>query len=314
VPPRPGEALRVSTGAHVPAGAEAVVPVEQTEPAGDGAIVVTAPVAPGQHVRHPGEDVAAGALVLRAGTPIGPAELGAAVVAGRGALRCTRPPRVALLATGDELVAPGEPLRPGQLHESNSTVLAALATRAGARVVARGRVQDTLAATERALAGALEVADVVVVTGGVSVGPHDHVKPALAALGVHEGFWRVRLRPGGPTWFGTRGGQLVFGLPGNPVSTTVTFLLFARPALIALQGADPAPARTTARLAAPHRPHPERDEAVRVTLDPDGTARTTGPQGSHIVTSMLGADGLAIVPAGADELPAGTPVAVELLR
>jgi molybdopterin molybdotransferase len=317
-PPAPGEALPVSTGALVPPGTEAVVPVEQTEPDGPGQIRLTAGVHPGQHVRRAGEDVGRGARVLAAGTALGPAELGVAVVAGRGEVLCAPRPRVALVSTGDELVAAGAPLAPGQLHDSNSVVLAALAARAGARVVARGRAHDTLAATERALAGALEVADVVVVSGGVSVGPHDHVKPALAALGVEEVFWRVRLRPGGPIWFGVRddpgGRRLVFGLPGNPVSSTVTFTLFARPALLALQGADPAPVRTTARLAVALPRRADRDEAVRVALDPAaGTATPTGPQGSHVTTSMLGADGLAIVPAGPGELAAGAPVAVELL-
>jgi molybdopterin molybdotransferase len=318
-PPGPEEALRVSTGALVPRGTEAVVPVEQTEPDGAGHVRLTAPVAAGQHLRRAGEDMTRGAAVLAPGTPLGPAELGVAVVAGRGAVRCARRPRVALVSTGDELVAAGEPLAPGRLHDSNSVVLAALAARAGGRVVARGRAHDTLAATERALAGALDVADVVVVSGGVSVGPHDHVKPALAALGVDEVFWRVRLRPGGPIWFGVRdapsGRRLVFGLPGNPVSSTVTFVLFARPALLALQRADPTPTRTTARLATALPRRPDRDEAVRVALDPaTGTATPTGPQGSHVTTSLLGADGLALVTAGPGEAAAGTPVTVELLR
>jgi len=314
-PPGPHAALRISTGAHVPPGTEAVVPVEQTEPAGDGAIRVTAAVAPGQHVRRAGEDTAAGATVLAAGTRFGPAELGVAVVAGRGTVPVAPAPRVAIVSTGDELVPAGAPLAPGQLHDSNSVVLAALAARAGARVVAHERARDTLGETHQALARALAVADVVLVSGGVSVGPHDHVKPALEALGVDEVFWRVRLRPGGPTWFGRRGATLVFGLPGNPVSSTVTCVLFARPALLALQGADPAPVRTTVRLAAALPRNPGRDEAVRVRLDPaTGAATPTGPQGSHVTTSMLAADALAIVPQGDGELPAGTVVAAELLR
>ncbi|HEY0317333.1 MAG TPA: molybdopterin-binding protein, partial [Solirubrobacterales bacterium] len=159
----------------------------------------------------------------------------------------------------------------------------------------------------------LTTADVLLCSGGVSVGPHDHVKPALLAAGVEERFWRVALRPGKPTWFGTRDGKLVFGLPGNPVSAMVTFHLFARPALLALQGAPFAPGPTRVASLAQSLPRsPERDDAVRVRLDGD-TATPTGPQGSHVLTSMLGADGLALIPAASGGLPAGAAVEVELL-
>jgi molybdopterin molybdotransferase len=145
----------------------------------------------------------------------------------------------------------------------------------------------------------------------VSVGRHDHVKPALDALGVEELLWRVALRPGKPTWLGHRGTTLVLGLPGNPVSAYVTFVLFARPALAALQGADPRTPRASARLAEAVARHPDRDECVRVRRDPDGRVRPTGPQGSHVLTSLLGADALAIVPRGEGELPAGAEVELE---
>ncbi len=157
-------------------------------------------------------------------------------------------------------------------------------------------VPDHAAATRRAIGEALEGADVVLLSGGVSVGPHDHVKPALADLGVEERFWRVALRPGKPTWFGARGRTLVFGLPGNPVSAMVTFLLFARPALAALQWAEP-PAAGRAILGERLLCHPDRDECVRVRLE-DGTAYATGPQGSHVLLSMALADGLVVVPRG----------------
>jgi molybdopterin molybdotransferase len=158
---------------------------------------------------------------------------------------------------------------------------------------------------------------VVCVTGGVSVGPHDHVKPALAELGVEERFWGVRLQPGKPTWFGTTGdGRLVFGLPGNPVSAMVTFQLFALPAVRALQGADPEPRRARARLAEPLRRNPKRDQMVRVRLErtDDGlVARSTKAQQSHVLTSMLGADALARVPAGEGDVAAGDRIDIELL-
>jgi molybdopterin molybdotransferase len=179
--------------------------------------------------------------------------------------------------------------------------------------VRTARSRDTAAATRAALADALEAADVVVASGGVSVGPHDHVKDALHDLGVQEAFWRVALRPGRPTWFGTRGATAVFGLPGNPVSAMVTFALFARPALAAMQGAAaPLPRRGRARLAVAVARHPDREECVRVRIE-DAVATPTGPQGSHVLTSMLGADALAFVDRGEGEVPAGGEVPVEPL-
>ena len=312
-PPADGEALRVSTGAVLPPGTEAIVPVEEVTEE-DGHVVLAADAVLARHVRRAGEDMRAGSTVLEAGTRLGAAEIGVAVVAGHATLRVARRPRLAIVATGVELKPPGTPLGPGQIHDSNGLTLAALARDAGAEVVTRGGVGDDRDATERVLGEALAGADVVVVSGGVSVGPHDHVKPALEALGVRERFWRVALRPGKPTWFGTRDGTLVFGLPGNPVSSMVTFLLFARPALARLQGADPTAARITATLTTSIARNPGRDEAVRVRLDDERRATPTGPQGSHQLTSMLRADGLALVRAGEGELAAGDPVEVELLR
>jgi len=309
-----GEAFRISTGAVLPEGADAVIEVERVEQR-DGAILAQVEVEPARNVRVPGEDLPAGTVVLEAGTRLGPAELGVAVAAGRGTLRCGTPPRVAVVATGDELVDPGTPLRPGQIHNSNAVTLGALALQAGARVFTVTGAPDTLDETVDALGVALEEADLLVVSGGVSVGPHDHVKPALEALGVTERFWGVALRPGKPTWFGTREHRLVFGLPGNPVSSMVTFLLFVRPALQALQGAPFDTPRRTAVLSGPIPRNPSRDEAVRVRLATTAEgilqATPTGPQGSHISSSMVGADALAIVEAGEDCVAAGTTVTVE---
>ena len=305
-----GVAVRISTGAALPDGADAVLQIELVSVDGDH-VTLDDGVDPGRNVRPAGDDVHAGATVLPAGTRMGAAEIGMAVVAGRGSVRCARMPRVVVLATGDELVAPGGPLGPGQLHNSNAATLAALATQAGARVLRTGVVADSEEATRAAIAAALEEADLLVLSGGVSVGPHDHVKPALQALGVDEVFWRVALRPGRPTWFGTRDGTLVFGLPGNPVSAMVTFMLFARPALGAMQGAPHEPERIIAHLAEAIPRHPDRDECVRVSLR-DGLAVPTGPQGSHQLSSMLGADGFAIVTAGQGAALAGEQVVVEL--
>jgi molybdopterin molybdotransferase len=304
-----GEAVRISTGAALPEGADAVLQVELTQEA-DGAVMLEGETVPGHNVRNPGEDLRAGAVVLRAGSRLGAAAVGVAAGAGRATVRCARVPTVAVLATGDELVEPGAPLAPGQLHDSNALTLAALVARAGCEVVHRGRVPDSAEGTRAAIDRALAACDVLVVSGGVSVGPHDHVKGALGELGVEEHFWRVALRPGKPTWFGTRGRTLVFGLPGNPVSAMVTFLLFARPALAALQGATADPPRERTVLAEAIARSPDRDECARVRLR-DGRAELTGPQGSHQLTSMLEADALAIIPRGEGEVPAGGEVELE---
>lgn len=310
-----GEAIRVSTGAPLPAGADAVIPIEQVRDDGD-TILLEAPVRPGQHVRQAGEDLRAGTVVLPAGTRLGAAELGVAVGAGAGAVACAAQPRVAILCTGDELREPGAALGPGAIHNSNAVMLAALARRAGAEALAPRIVRDDRDETGAALAAALAAADVVVCSGGVSVGPHDHVKDALAALGVAERFWRVNLQPGKPTWFGARGTQLVFGLPGNPVSAFVSFLLFARPALLALQGATvPLPARADAVLTT-DVPRRDREQVLRVRLDlsPGGLRATpNGSQRSHVSSSLVGADALAFLAPGEGVAGAGTSVPVEAI-
>jgi molybdopterin molybdotransferase len=310
-----GEAIRVSTGAAVPEGAEAVIRQEDVE-VEPTAVRTLAETEAGENIRLPGEDLHAQETVLHAGTVMGTAELGAAVAAGGGKLVVARRPTVAIFSTGDELRAPGEPLGPGEIHNSNAPMLTALAVRAGAAGPAPERLPDDRERTEAGLRRALEHADVIVVSGGVSVGPHDHVRPALEALDVAERFWGVALQPGKPTWFGDRDGKLVFGLPGNPVSTVVTFTLFVRPALAALQGAAPGGRRGEARLGAAVKRNPGREQAVRVRLedrDSSLSAVPNGPQGSHLVTSLLGADALAFIPAGEGELPPGTPVTVEYL-
>jgi molybdopterin molybdotransferase len=312
----PGTAIRISTGAALPAGASAVVPLEGSSDDGAGGRVRVRASEEGDNVRRAGEDIASGRVVLRAGARLGPAELGVAASVGRGTLRCTVRPRVSVLVTGDELTEPGRPLAPGGIYSSNAWALAAQVERAGALVTARETVPDAAADTREALARVLDSSDVVIVSGGVSVGPHDHVKPALGELCVEERFWGVRLRPGKPTWFGTRAGALVFGLPGNPVSAMVGFQLFVRPALAALQGADPAAPRARATLDEPIPRHRTREQAVRVHLESAGDgwhARATGPQGSHMLTSMLGATALARIAPGEGAVAAGERVEVELL-
>ena len=310
-----GQAIAISTGAMVPDGADSVVRLEDTITR-NGRVEVSVEVEPGNNVRRSGDDIKPGAPVLRRGTTIGAAELGVLASVGTGEVSCARRPRTRVLTTGDELLEPGEAMRPGGVRNSNAYSIPALALGAGADVVAVETVRDDPAATQTAIEAALQ-GDVAVISGGVSVGEHDHVKAALDALAVEQVFWRVALKPGKPTWFGMApGGALVFGLPGNPVSAMVTFLLFVRPAIRALLGAGQSAERVFAILDENLPKPPGRAHAVRCSLElrDDGWhARPTGDQDSHVLTSMLGADALAIVPTEGDAPLAGERVEIELL-
>jgi molybdopterin molybdotransferase len=311
----PGEAIRISTGAPLPEGADAVIRQELTTAAG-GEVELAEAVGPGNDVRRAGEDVRAGTTVLRAGARLGPAELGVLASLDVATPSVVRRPRVALVGTGDELVDPGRPLGPGEIRDTNGPALAGAARRAGAEVVARVRVGDDLESTVLAVGAALDAADVLVTAGGVSVGPHDHIRPALERLGVREVFAGVDLRPGRPTTFGALDdGRLVFALPGNPVSALIAFRLFALPALDALLGRVRSE-RTTTAIADAELPGARGRTAIvrcRADLRADGWHVTpTGAQGSHVLTSMLGVDALALVPPERAAVAAGEAVDVEL--
>jgi molybdopterin molybdotransferase len=335
-----GEAIWISTGAMVPEGADAVLPVEDAGEEG-GCMLPGRPVRVGENIRRAGEDVEAGEVLIGSGQQLRAAEVAVLAAAGVAQIECAKRPRIAILGSGDELIPPGEPLAPGQIHDSNTYALSALVREAGAEPAHVAHLPDEPEATRRALATALspelhqflhpaevEVdavreVDVLVVAGGVSVGRHDHVKGALVELGVEERFWRVAMRPGGPTWFGVlpREGSrpiLVFGLPGNPVSAMVTFHLFVRPALSALTGLDPFAGRTRATLATTYRKKPGKAHYLRCRLeltDEGWCAHLTRErQGSHVLTSMLAADALAVIPADCEQIDAGERVEVELLR
>jgi molybdopterin molybdotransferase len=315
----PGQAVRISTGAMLPPGADAVLRVEDAREA-DATVSAPRPLEAGREVRHAGDDIANGEVVLRAGTRIGPAELGVAASTGAAELPCARRPRVAVVVTGDELVEPGAPLPAGAIRNTNGYALPAQVAAAGGELLSVETAGDDYAETVAVLRRAL-AADVVVTTGGVSVGAHDHVKPALAELGVDEVFWGVALRPGHPTWFGTSargsaGPALVFGLPGNPVSAMVTFHLFVRPTLAGMMGTQPAKRRATAVMDADYPKHPGRAHVVRCRLEArdDGWhVRPTKAQGSHVLTSMLGADAFAHLEAERGDVRAGERVEIEIL-
>jgi molybdopterin molybdotransferase len=303
-----GEAIAISTGAVVPDGADAVVPVERTRGGGGSVEVEVEGVERGENVRPRGGDVAAGEVVVPAGAACGPAQIGALAAVGLETVRCARRPRVAVLATGSELRRPGEPLGPGEIYESNTVMLAAQLRRAGADVEVLGSVADDADATRAALERGLD-ADVLLTSGGVSVGEHDLVRGLLAELGVVEVFWRVAVKPGKPVAFSTRDATLVFGLPGNPVSSLVGFELFVRPALRALQGAaDPRPAFLPGRLGASLRRTAARDELVRASIDESGLATPLRGQESHMIARAAHANALVLVPRGDGELAEGSTV------
>jgi molybdopterin molybdotransferase len=311
-----GEAMEISTGGAVPEGADSVVPVENVVEMDNTIEVKEAPVL-GAHVRPVGGDVRAGEALLDAGTILGAAQVGALAAAGVADVVCARRPAVVVLSTGTELRAPGEELGPGQIYESNGPMLAAAFESAGATVERIGPVADDEEPHRAALERGLD-ADVLVSSGGVSVGPHDLVRRILAELGVEEDFWGVAVRPGKPLAFGSRGATLVFGLPGNPVSSLVAVELFVRPALLALQGAArPGPRYESGRLAAPLRRNAARDELVRARSRDDAGETVLEPlsgQESHMIARAAAADALVHVSAGEGELAAGERVRYLRLR
>ena len=300
-----GQAIAISTGAVVPDDADAVVPVERVERDGDAVVVERVEV--GENVRPRGGDIREGATVVPAGTTCGPAQLGALAAAGLATVHCARRPRVAVLATGSELRTPGESLGPGEIYESNTVMLAAQLRRAGADAEVLGAVADDAEATRAALERGL-AADVLLTSGGVSVGEHDLVRGLLAELGAVEVFWRVAVKPGKPLAFSTRASTLVFGLPGNPVSSFVGFELFVRPALAALQGArDPAPAFLPGRLGVTVARNAARDELVRARVEA-GVVQPLRGQESHMIARAALATALVLIPRGDGELAAGADV------
>ncbi len=308
---RAGEAMAIATGGVVPEGADAVIPIEYVVEH-DNIIEISEPVASAASVRPRGGDVRAGETVAEAGVRLGPAQLGALAAAGVAEVACGTQPRAAVLATGTELRRPGEPLGPGEVYEANGLILASQLASAGARVERLAAVADDEGTLREALARGLEH-DLLVTSGGVSVGPHDLVRRVEDELGVEEVFWRVAVKPGKPVSFGMRGATLVFGLPGNPVSSLVGFELFVRPAVVALQGhGDPLPRFEPGRLGADVKLNPHRDELVRARtrLGDDGALvlDPLGGQESHMIARAAGADALVLLPRGEGGLAVGAPV------
>ena len=310
----PGTAMRILTGAQVPAGADAVVPVEWTND-GNTEVAIYRPADAGNAIRHVGGDATAGETLLTAGTRLRPMHIAVAASAGRKAVSVRPRPRVVVLSTGDELTEPGTPLVPGRIWDSNSYMIAAAAREAGAVAFRRSGVPDDPAGVLPALEEQLARADVLVTTGGVSMGgEHDVVKAALRELGTVN-FMKVAMQPGMPQGFGVIGADKVplFTLPGNPVSAYVSFQLFVRPAIAALQGADDLslPA-TAATLTSPVRSPSGRRSYLRAVLDGTRVTPLSGQQ-SHQIASLGRANALIIVPEWETQLPAGESVDVLIL-
>ncbi|HEV8637999.1 MAG TPA: gephyrin-like molybdotransferase Glp [Chloroflexota bacterium] len=312
---RPGAAARIMTGAPLPPGADAVVMFEDTDER-DGSVRLRRPTRPGDNLRPVGVDLEVGQTVLEAGTPIAAAEIGLLATLGVAEVTVSRRPRVAVLSTGDELVEPDARPHPGAIRDSNRYALLAAAAEAGADPISMGMVRDDEAAQRERIRAALEAADVVVTSGGVSVGARDLIKPILEELGtVH--FGRIALKPGKPLTFATVGEKLVFGLPGNPVSALVTFEVFVRPTLLRMQARSPA-TRPRVMVRVEHALGKTRDrtEYQRAVVRWDGdhlAARSTGSQISSRLVSMVGANALLEIEPGEGSVPAGATVTALLI-
>lgn len=312
----PGTAARIMTGAPVPPGADAIIPVEETEEVGEQ-VVLRAEAAPGRHVRPAGDDIRTGQVVIPAGLELGAGELAVAASLGLSPLEVHRGPRVAVAVTGDELVEPEEEPAPGQIRDSNSLALRTMVEEAGGEVVSVCRVPDDINETRRLFAAAAQDAEMVVSSGGVAVGRYDFVKDVVEDLGGIE-MWRVAMQPGRPVVLGHLRSTPFLGLPGNPVSIHVGFEQFVRPAIRKMRRCRSLlrPVVTAELTEAVHKP-PGRLHFVRVRLvcEPEGwLAIPTGPQGSHVQSSLVNCHGVARFPLEATELAAGAPVEVEVWR
>lgn len=308
IPIRPGTAATIMTGAAVPPGCDAVVPWEDTEP-GDGVVIVRRELDPGRNIRPRGEDVEEGSRIVENGQTLRPVHLGVLASTGRTHVSAHPRPRVAVLSTGDELVPPGGKLMDGQLFESNRTMIAALCQHDGARIVADGLLPDDPDVIREWMTDAAGKADLVITSGGASVGQHDWIRHILENEGSLS-MWRVAIKPGKPVALGRLAGTPVLALPGNPGSAFVGMHVFGLPALRIMAGRAPQPPRIDATLAAPVKGSPARTQFTRVRLD-GSLAHPLPLQSSVVLSNLLGADGFAVVPPGG--LPQGAAVTVELL-
>jgi molybdopterin molybdotransferase len=311
-----GQCARIMTGAPMPQGADAVIRVEDTQEVAANRVQIGKAVRPGNDMRPQGENMRDGDVVLSTGTEITPGVIGVLATAKAAQFEVYRRPRVAILSTGNELEGMDEPVDPNKIPDSNTYALMAQVQALGIEPVLLGIARDEPTELERHLRNGLDF-DVLLVSGGTSVGVHDYVRPTIEKLGVEMKFWRVAIRPGHPLAFGSTGTTLVFGLPGNPVSSMVCFEEFVIPALRSMMGNPRLFRRTVmARLAHPVKFRPGRTEFIRVQLTRDAAgyiASSTGTQSSGVLLSMARADGLMVVPADCTGLAEGERVTVQLL-
>ena len=310
-----GQAVRIMTGAVLPAGADTVV-VQEVTRVEDGAVYVPAGQKQGQNTRRAGEDLARGAIAMPAGKRIGPAELGLLASLGIVEVNVRRRLRVAFFSTGDELASLGQPLAPGQIYDSNRYTLHGLLSRLGAEIIDMGVVPDRPEALEAALGEAAQVADAIITSGGVSVGEADFVRDVLARLG-EVNFWKLNIKPGRPMAFGKIGKAWLFGLPGNPVAVMVSYTQFALDALLRLSGLDPVPERPLLAVTAANaiKKQAGRREYLRgivVAVDGRWQVKTTGNQGSGVLRSMSEANCFVVLPEDCAGVQAGDSVQVQL--
>ncbi len=313
----PGTAVKILTGAALPPGADAVVPVEDTEER-EGSVVIRRRVEPGAHIRRRGEDIRAGETILRAGTILGASEISALASCSRIFVPVVRAPRVAILSTGDELLDPGDALAPGMIYDSNALAVAAAVKQAGAVPTLLGIARDDRASLRERLEEGLR-ADVLITSAGVSMSDRDLVRNVLDTLCVRQVFWKIEVKPGGPTAFSMRDNTLVFSIPGNPVSALLTFEEFVRPALLKIMGHRKVlrPLARAVLRGGIERLKPGRVQLARVRLEKGGDtlfAWSAGIQETGFLKTLLQADAIAIIPADWKEVPAGATVDVQVLR
>lgn len=312
---KPGGAVRIMTGAPTPAGCDAIVPIEETEE-NDGKVTMTGKVKRGDHLRVRGEDVSQGDLVITAGTVLRPAEINMLASFGYQTVSVFRRPKIAILSTGDELVEPGDEIGPGQIINSNTYSLAAAVKEIGGEPILLGIARDDRASLTEKISTGLE-ADGLITSAGVSMGDRDLVCEVLQMLGVERQFWKVNIKPGRPTAFGLKDGKPIFSLPGNPVSSMITFEEFIRPALLKMMGHQ--------RVIKPFikaimqetiNKKPGRVQFLRVRVVNDGEqllASSSGDQNTGIVRTLLRANGIAVLPADREQIMAGEEVNVQLI-
>lgn len=311
----PGCAIKIMTGAPIPEGCDAVVPIEETEE-DETAVFIRGKVVKGKHIRFRAEDVKAGEVILVSGIVLRPAEISMLASCGMASVNVYRRPRVAILSTGDELVEPGEPLGPGKIVDSNSLALAAAVKEIGAEPILLGIARDNKESLQKKLSEGLR-ADALITSAGVSVGDRDLVREVLQEMGLERLFWNVNIKPGRPTAFGLKAGKPVFSLPGNPVSSMMTFEAFVRPALLKMMGHKQVIkpyVKAVLQEAANKKPGRLQFLRVRVTREGQGLlASSSGDQNTGILKTLIRANGIAVLPAERGRIEAGEEVDVHLL-